>query len=309
MQRRNFLLTTAAAGLAATGVPSLAAAKQPSMGLGFSLYGMRNMPIAAACRLCGEIGYDCVELPVLAGWPTDSATLQREQIAELRASLEKHPLRLSSLMENLSLVVDDAAQAKNLARLRSAVQLAKQLDRKSVPLIETVLGGRPADWPAQREAMQARLADWAEVVAEEQGTLAIKAHVSGAAHLPAHLLALLEKVKSPAAVMVAFDPSHFLLRGQTPIAAWRELAGVVSFVHVKDAAGTAEKPAFLLPGEGKIDFVALVEALAQSGYSGDVVVEVSAQISSRGGYNAEDAARRSYDTLSEAFAKAGVARR
>ena len=34
-------------------------------GLGFSLYGMKTIPLGAALKALMEIGYDCTELPVM----------------------------------------------------------------------------------------------------------------------------------------------------------------------------------------------------------------------------------------------------
>src|SRR5262245_38076175 len=49
-----------------------------TIGLGFSLYGMRSLTIDSALRAVDEIGYDCIELPVMAEWPADSARFTAE---------------------------------------------------------------------------------------------------------------------------------------------------------------------------------------------------------------------------------------
>jgi inosose dehydratase len=310
MLDRRIFLSACAIGTLSAAIPLVAAEPaKPSIGLGISLYGMRNLPIAEACRLCRQIGYDCVELPVMADWPADALTITDEQVTTIRDALHEHKLRLASLMENLRLVTDDATHADNLKRLQAATRLGRKLAPDQRPIIETVLGGKPAAWLEQKQQMAERLKDWAKVVEAEKGVLAIKAHVSGAAHLPEHVLELASTLSSTHPVSVTFDPSHFVLRGRKPVDCWQQMASATSFVHIKDAAGTAEKPKFLLPGDGDIDLVALLRAMASSGYDGDMVVEVSAQLSSQLNYNAEAAARTAYHALSRAFEKAGIARR
>src|SRR5207247_1158925 len=115
--------------------------------LGFSLYGMRSLPITDALRTCADIGYECVELAVMVDWPCAPEKLSAEQRRELKQQLADRGLRLASLMENLPLLVEGEAHRKNLDRLRQAVQLSRDLAPPQTPLIETVLGGSPDKWP------------------------------------------------------------------------------------------------------------------------------------------------------------------
>src|SRR5262249_32141892 len=107
---------------------------------------------------------------------------------------------------------------------------------------------------------------------------------------------------------LAFDYSHFVLRGLPLDKAVGALVPDSVFVHVKDAKGNAEQFEFLLPGEGSVDYAEYFRLLRAAGYRGPVVGEVSGQISSRPGYDAADAARKSYATLSAALKKIGARR-
>src|SRR5262245_34184199 len=117
-----------------------------TIGLGFSLYGMKSLPLEKAIETCREIGYDSVELPLMPGWPADPEKLGISARKELKGALEKSGLRLSALMENLPLLGDDKLHAANLQRLKLAAALAQELVPDNPPLIETVLGGKPAEW-------------------------------------------------------------------------------------------------------------------------------------------------------------------
>lgn len=294
--------------------------------LGFSLYGMKTWAWTDALRELAEIGYRCVELPVMADWPWDSRRWTATERREFQQGLERHGLRLSALMENLSLLpprntsnspantspaemrrlAREQRQA-NLQRLASAADLAlawspqPSTPASSAPIIETILGGKPADWAQDRQQMVDELGAWAEVMGSKQVVLAIKPHVSGALHRPEDAAWLIEQVRSRW-IRAAFDFSHYQLRGLTFTDCWKTLGSVTSFIHVKDATGDAGKFQFLLPGAGSIDYREYFRTVIASGYRGDVVVEVSGQLHSRPDYDARRAARESYTPLQKALA-------
>ena len=62
------------------------------------------------------------------------------------------------------------------------------------------------------------------------------------------------------------------------------------------------------PGEGTTDYSKLLHLIAGAGYHGDVIVEVSSQVSNKPGYEPLTAARKCYNHLSAAFKAAGIPR-
>ncbi|MFN0019255.1 MAG: sugar phosphate isomerase/epimerase family protein [Pirellulaceae bacterium] len=278
-----------------------------TIGLGFSIYGMKTLPLATAIKTCREIGYDCVELPLMPGWAADPEKLAIFARKELKAALEKSGLRLSALMENLPILGDDKVHAANLQRLTLAAELAHELFPKQPPLIETILGGKPAEWEAVKGKMAERLKDWARIAEEKNIIIAIKAHVAGALHAPADAVWLLEQVSSKS-VRLAFDQSHFELQKISLENALDTLLPHTVFIHVKDAEGDAAKFQFLLPAEKENHYAEYFKLLAAKKYHGDVVVEVSGQIHSKPGYDPVAAARKCYEPLAKAMKQAGVKR-
>jgi inosose dehydratase len=273
---------------------------QRTIGLGFSLYGMRSMTIAAALKALADIGYDCIELPVMPDWPADSARLSAEARPELRTELAERGLRLASLMENLPALGDDAQHRANLDRLKRAAELALDLTRDShTPLIETILGGQPGEFDAVKDRLVERLLDWTKILADAQVMLAIKAHISNATQRAAQLLWLLDQVSSPW-LRIAYDYSHFQLQNLDMKETCDLLLPKTVFIHVKDTEHTQGKRGFLLPGEGTIDYVALFKLIAQSTYRGDIIVEVSSHVFNRPGYEPLAAARNCYAHLAAA---------
>jgi sugar phosphate isomerase/epimerase len=301
ISRRAFLGGTACASLAG-GLSAWSQDRVTRPGLGFSLYGMRQLDPVAAISLCRAIGYESVEIPVMAGWPCDSLQLDSERSREVGAALRHSGTRLAGLMENLQLLAAEQQHEENLTRLKRAIDLGRAWAPGHTPVVETILGGRPDRWPDDRDVMLRRLETWRDAAQEARGIVAIKPHVAGTVHLPDQALWLVRQLDSPE-LRLAYDYSHYQLRGEPLEATLERLLPFTAFIHVKDARGTPDRVTFLLPGEGTVDYQRYFEILLERGYSGDVVVEVSGQIHAREGYDPEAAARASYRALDEARAR------
>ncbi len=308
LPRRIFLhRTLAAASLGLLGQPLFAQEKpRAGFGLGFSLYGMKSLPLDDALRTCAEIGYDNVELCLLEGYPTEPKLLTSADRTRLRETLASRQLHVSGLMENFSLLADGAKHAQQLERLKAAAQLAHDLAPDSPPPLETVLGGKPTEWEQVKDKMAAQLRAWAETAAAAKVVVAIKAHISSAVQNPERLLWLLRAADSPA-IRLTYDYSHFQLQNFALDETLTALIPHTRFIHVKDGRMSAEgKVEFQLPGEGTTDYGALFRQLQTLGYRGDIVVEVSGMIFKQPGYDPRAAAQKSFAALAAGVEKAGL---
>jgi sugar phosphate isomerase/epimerase len=293
LTRRHVLILATASVTASLSRVADARPVRPSVGFGFSLYGMKALPLHEGLAKIAAIGYDCVELPTMADWPGAPERLSREDRKQFRGALIDHSLRLSALMENVVLLADPQLHAKNLDRLRAAAELGHELNPDGHTIIETVMGGQPAQWDNTRQAMAERLGEWARIGELTKSTIAIKAHIGGAAHRPEHIRWLLDQVQSPW-LKAAFDFSHFQLRGLDLTESWNALAADTVFIHIKDATGDQQKFQFILPGEGTVDYVKYLNLVRESDYQGDIVVEVSGQLHNRPDYDPIAACKKSY---------------
>lgn len=300
--RREFLraiTSAAAAGCLPSATTSGAESPPPRLPIGFSLYGMKTLPVAEALTVCSEIGYECVELAVMADWPCAPEKLSADARRDIRRQLNDHHLELAALMENLPLGVDGDKHHDNLDRFKRAFDLSRDLTPNQTPLIETILGGSPDKWAMLKGKFVERLGDWAAVAAEHKAIITIKAHVAGALHLPQDAAELVRTIDSPA-LQLAFDQSHFQLRDVPMADAWKAMAERTRFVHVKDGRGKPGAFQFLLHGDGSIDYVELFRLLKSSRFSGPVVVEVSGQLSSKPDYDPIAAAKKCWPVLRDA---------
>jgi len=298
--RRHFLQTTAAA-LALPSLSRSAEATTPS--LGFSLYGMKTLPLDTALQTCAEIGYSHVELALNAGYPTEPKVFHGEARKAAAAKLKALKLGLPCLMINVSLTADDQAHAAALDLIAAAGQMAHDMIPASPPLLETILGGKPATWETQNAGMAERLHGWAAAAEKAKIQIALKAHVSSAVNSPERLLWLMDQVKSPS-IVAAYDYSHFELQGIDMEESMAALLPRTKFIHVKDSQGEVGRFQFLLPGQGRTDYRKYFALLRKFRYTGPVCVEVSGQIFNKPGYDAVAAAKTSFTALSEALAKA-----
>lgn len=309
LSRRQWLRATFVASLARPSGPTFAeeVPRDPSAPFGFSLYGMKSVKTGEALRICAAIGYDGVELALMPGWPTEPKLLTATDRKALRQQLADNGLQLLGLMENLPEPGEDAAHRANLERLKTAIELGQALAPNTPPVIETILGGKPAQWEQVKDRLAERLRAWATVAANGKTVIAVKPHVANALHTPDAARWLVKEVNSPW-VRLAFDYSHFALRGLPLAATVQALVAQSVFTHVKDSRGQPEKFEFLLPGDGGTDYVAYFTLLKEAGYRGPLVVEVSGQLSNKADYDPAAAARRSYANLAPAFTKAGLRR-
>ncbi len=275
------------------------------LAFGFSLYGMKTLPLERGLQVCADIGYSGVELACMKDWPTDPDRHDAPQRRALKKQLTDLSLELPCLMENLGLAVAAPQHAANLERWKQVFQFAHDVAPADPPVVETVLGGKPEQWATVKGAMVDALGDWERVARASKIVLAIKPHAFGALHRPDHAAWLVEQINSPW-VKAVFDYSHYERQQLTLAECLDALLPHTVFVHIKDNHTVDGKLEFALPGEGTLDYADYFKRLRTGGYRGAVVVEVSAQVSGKPGYDPAAAAERCYGKLHPAFEQVGA---
>ena len=83
---------------------------------------------------------------------------------------------------------------------------------------------------------------------------------------------LLQKMKRAAGLGVNLDLGHAICAGEDPVESFKALKGRVTGMHIEDIKGT--KHQHLVPGEGDVDFAALLGGLRKAGWSGHLICEL-----------------------------------
>ena len=282
------------------GLPLLPGKGGP-VSLSIGNYGMQMLPVDRALAMIREIGYDGAELCLMAGWPSEPGKLD----AAARRRIRQQALPIPSMMENFNLLVPDVEHALTLDRIRIAAALAHDLSLPKLPVLQSVLGGKPTEWEEVKHKMARRLADWARVAHENRIGLAIKAHIGSACDTPQKLVWLLDQVNQPHLTAI-YDYSHFQLLQLDLKASLETLWPRTSFLTVKDGRLVEGKAQFLLPGEGTIDYAKYFSLLRAKRYRGWMLVEISRQLQTVPGFDAIGAARKSYQNLAPGLRAAGL---
>ena len=276
------------------------------MKLGYGNYGMPSTPYAEMVSQVAALGYDGVELCMGAAWPTSPANLDSADRKRLRGLLAAAILEASALLATGLKVfeLDDAQHDATLAQVEQIVELGHDLGLEK-PIVITTLGGRIEQWETLRYRLAERTADWAEVTAKCGATFAMEAHVGNIVDTPERTLWLLRTVDHPN-LKINFDYSHFELLDIPLADAVAQLAPYAVATHVKDSKGRPPDFRFTLPGEGRLDYADYMRQLKAAGYDGYITVEISAQVFRSPGYDALDAAQRSYAVVASALERSGV---
>lgn len=288
-------------------LPVLCRATQTGIGLNIGTYGMKSLAILDALKNIADIGYDGVELALMPGWPTNPATLSTADRHEIRRILDDKGLALPSLMESLSMDGSEKSRQHHKERLNLAIDLAHELSPDSPPVIETVIGGKTAEWERVKDSMAAEMNDWATLAEKGNIIICFKPHADQAIDIPERALWMLRQAPGTH-IRIVYDYSHYIVQGLSLEESLRQLLRYTAYIAVKDAAGDRSQHRFLLPGDGQIDYVPYLRLLKQLGYRGFVGVEVTSQIHSKPGYDPVATAKLCYNRMASAFEKAGVER-
>ena len=295
---RRVLLQGAAASL----LPSLSRAAKSSIRLAFGTYGMKSLETGLALRTLREIGYEGVELCIMAGWPSDSAKLTPSTRRELRTILSGTHLEIPAIQESLPLIGTAGKREYNLTRLKLAAEIAHDIAAPA-PVLDTIVGLKAGEWDGVKDRMAEELQDWIRATEGSGLVIAIKPHAGQALDNVERTRWLVQQVAS-SRLRVVYDYSHFHVEGFGLEESLRALLPLTAYIAVKDAEGTPERHDYLLPGDGRTDYVAYFRTLSKLGYRGYAGVEVSGQIHQRPGYDPVATARLCYQRLSKARAEA-----
>ena len=277
------------------------------MRLGYSAWGMRDLPVDEQVRLVASLGYRGIELVCIPESSTDVATLDRAERRRIRGLLDESGLALPSIAGHADVLDPDPdGLAANLGRIRAAFDLAADLAGPSGPPCVVLMGyGHPDRYDEERETIAERFRGLAEDAGRRGVTIGFEFHVGQTFDRPERILWLLDRVDHPA-FRLNFDVSHLDVMGYSIPDSVRPLVARSVHTHVKDQRGRYPSHEFLTPGDGDYDYVAYLREMAAGGYEGFITVEISVFVQRESGYDPAAVAARSHRVLAAAFRAAGL---
>ena len=173
------------------------------------------------------------------------------------------------------------------------------------PLVQTFTASMPSglDWEENYHHYVEAVKTCADACEAAGVVYSIEPHPYAYAANTSGCLRLLEQVDSPT-LGVNFDPSHTFPVGDFPNISVYQLGNRIKHVHVSD--NDAVTNVHWRPGQGKIDWVAMFQALKDVGYDGVVSIELEDVPGvSRGGADAPGVYRNK--TATDEFAEENLA--
>jgi L-ribulose-5-phosphate 3-epimerase len=212
-----------------------------------------------------KAGYRAVELTAVEGW-TEHVDLDADT-GELRARLEHYGLEPVVLSGHSDLTTADG--------LSYGIKAVRWCAEYGLPVMNTAIGGH-ASQEENESAFLTNIEALADAAEDAGVDVALEIHgdimASGARTLP-----LLERIGHPR-VKVAYDTGNCEFYGD--VKAVDDIAGIVPYlanVHLKDHRGGKGVWDFPAPGDGTVDFGAILGLLEAGGYRGPLSVEIEFQ--------------------------------
>jgi len=280
------------------------------MKLGYSLWGMPDVPIDTSLPHLSGLGYDAVEIVVLPRFSTALTKMDAAERRRIPGLLKQHGLTLSAVNYYTALLEPDPAIfAGHLAAIKETIDLAVEWAQgDEPPVVISGVGGSPGELPARLDELADRAGAIAEYAASRGVVVALEPHIGAAIETPDLMAEVIRQIDSPA-IRVNFDISHFNVMGIPIEESVTKMLPYTAHTHIKDERGRTPNYEYVIPGEGEFDFVAYLKAMQRGGYNGVVSVEISFMVQRREGYDPLETAAISYGVVADAFIKAGIKRK
>ena len=252
------------------------------MKLAYSSNAYMKYPVAEAIERIAALGYTGIEIMADAphAWPESTTD---SEIRAIRETLQGHSLAISNVNAFMMNAVGDfwhpswiepdlSDRRRRVEHTKRAITLARKL---GAPSITTEPGGPLPEGMSRERALQAFVEGLSEVLehAENENVLLlVEPEPDLLIENRRQFLELAERIHSPA-FGLNFDIGHMYCVGE-PLAETVEcLKGYTKHYHVEDIAASRVHE-HLVPGEGAIDFAAVLSAIRDGGYDGWLTVEL-----------------------------------
>lgn len=254
--------------------------------LAFSTNAYLKFSFAEATRRLASIGYQAVEImaDVPHAWP---AYLLPEQKQAIRDSLAMNGLSISNINSFMMHAISDPRQLYwypswiepdanyrqvRILHTKRALTLAKEL---GAPCITTEPGGPVEAGQSWKSALKLFIEMIKPVAehAEREGVLLLVEPEPGLLIETADQFEEFMKHMDSPNVGLNFDIGHHYCVKDDPAPTLERLARYVRHIHLEDIAATRVHH-HMVPGDGAIDFAAVLKSVRKIGYKGWITIEL-----------------------------------
>lgn len=248
---------------------------------GFYSTFLHELPVADLVGKLSQAGYKSVELNG-DFWsngftPHVTPALDASGRADIARAIADAGMNISALSACLHLAKETAEERRaGIDYLKASIDLARDI---GAPVV-WVFTGR-AFGSIDLQTARKYLAEALEEVCDHAKNRGVRFGIEGCSmHIVAKADEYLELFRAiPGSdVRVAFDPTHFQLRGEDPVRAAELLFDRISNFHVKDSIGLYPDFKCVPLGTGEVDLKAVVETLRRLGYDGAASVEYESHL-------------------------------
>lgn len=235
-----------------------------------------------AVDITAKAGYKYFELPVTT-WKINVATITKQEIAKLK-DLFKSGVEASSLGtiwpdDHTMITSSEAEWGRNLNYANKLFDFSASIGAK----VMNLGGGRARSVPAgvpYFDGLKTLVKFWKEASkhAEDVGVIVGIEHLGAGANVgntTKQMIDLVNAIDSPSFQINAQIQTMAITDLDVP-AAIRASGDMIKLVHIADVPGLnpiIESTSSVMPGKGKLDFVAILRALKDVGYNGELTIE------------------------------------
>ncbi|NOZ23709.1 MAG: sugar phosphate isomerase/epimerase [Planctomycetes bacterium] len=233
------------------------------MKLAYRTCAFKDMDLADVLRRIADAGYEGAEL-CLEDRDIPVDVLTGNKIAEVKDALSATGLELSSV----SLHAPIAKNVEAFERVKKGIAIARAFDCD----IFVACSGPGRGEKDDRAALQGRVAELTEVCQECGVFLALEPEPGFVLGSSQDMLHLIEDIGSDH-LRVNLDIGHAFITDDDVCESIRQLSSAIVHTHFEDIAPDKTHK-HLIPGEGAIDFRAIIDALREIGYGGWLTVDL-----------------------------------
>jgi len=254
--------------------------------LAYSSNAYMNFSVEETIRRIAALGFAGLELlaDVPHAWPAGLLDARKQAIRDCLAENEVAISNINGFMMNAVadprqpywhpswIEPDPNYRAIRREHTKRALQLAREL---GAPGIQTEPGGPlnlGQSWQEAADIFYEELMPCVEVAEAEGVDLLIEPEPDLMIETFEQYLEFVDRIDSPA-VGLNFDIGHAFCMCQEPQDWVPKMAEHTRHYHIEDIAAT-RRHAHMIPGEGAIDFEAVLGAILSTGYNGWVTVEL-----------------------------------